>query len=71
MLEDIMARQKYLNRSGAIEFLYDFYFATLKESGMKLLASEMQFELVHEPIPGSVEMPGREFDVEGKTVIVK
>ena len=40
MLQDIMDRQKYLNRSGAIEFLYDFYFATLEENGMKLLAGD-------------------------------
>jgi len=38
MLQDIMDRHKYLNRSGAIEFLYDFHFATLKENGMTLLA---------------------------------
>ena len=37
MLEDIMKRQKYLNRSGAIEFLYDFYFETIKERGINLL----------------------------------
>ncbi|MCK9568980.1 hypothetical protein M0R72_08570 [Candidatus Pacearchaeota archaeon] len=30
VLEDIMNHEKYLNRSGAIEFLYDFYIETLK-----------------------------------------
>jgi hypothetical protein len=37
MLQDIMDRQKYLNRSGAIEFLYDFYFETIKENGTELV----------------------------------
>jgi hypothetical protein len=40
MLHDIMDRQKYLDRSGAVEFLYDFYFDTLKEMGMKLLKED-------------------------------
>ncbi len=30
VLEDIMNHEKYLNRSGAIEFLYDFYIETMK-----------------------------------------
>lgn len=30
VLEDIVNREKYLNRSGVIEFLYDFYIETIK-----------------------------------------
>ena len=40
MLQVIMDRQKYLNRSGAIEFLYDFYFETMKERGINLLMGD-------------------------------